>query len=127
MGGGHRCAGRHLISSARRGPYNIDAGSGDGDMAATVRKREEIVVDIGRATDVLRTILSALTYRNLDDEAAFRGRNTTAEFLARVIFDRLVAAIDAGQLGAVRIESLRVTLHESHVAAASYDGHVKHD
>src|SRR5213078_4799585 len=53
-----------------------------------------VVVDIGRATDVLRTILSALTYRNLDDEAAFRGRNTTAEFLARVIFDRLVAAID---------------------------------
>src|SRR5579862_5729398 len=73
-----------------------------------------IVVDIGRATDVLKTTLSALSYRNLDDEPAFKGRNTTTEFLARVIFDRIVAAIGAGELGAAPIESVRVTLHESH-------------
>jgi 6-pyruvoyl-tetrahydropterin synthase len=86
-----------------------------------------VVVDIGRATDVLRTTLSTLSYRNLDEDAAFNGRNTTAEFLARWIFDRIAAAIDCGQLGAARIDSLRVTLHESHVAAASFDGPLKHD
>jgi 6-pyruvoyltetrahydropterin/6-carboxytetrahydropterin synthase len=86
-----------------------------------------VVVDIGRATDVLRTVLTALSYRNLDDEPAFKGHNTTTEFLARVIFDRIAVAIDRGQLGAARIESLRVTLHESHVAAASFDGRVTRD
>jgi 6-pyruvoyltetrahydropterin/6-carboxytetrahydropterin synthase len=84
-----------------------------------------ILVDIGRATELLRTTLSGLSYRNLDDEPAFKGRNTTTEFLARVIFERIATAIDRGQLGATPIESLRVTLHESHVAAASYDGRVK--
>src|SRR5947207_4900022 len=51
-----------------------------------------IVVDIGRASDTLKAILAALNYRNLDDVPEFKGRNTTTEFLARVIFDRLVAA-----------------------------------
>ena len=85
-----------------------------------------IVVDIGRAGDTLTAILGGLSYRNLDDEPAFVGRNTTTEFLARVIFDRIVAAIDRGDLGAgaKAIESMRVTLHESHVAAASYDGRI---
>jgi 6-pyruvoyl-tetrahydropterin synthase len=85
--------------------------------------RDGIVVDIGRATEALRTILSAFSYRNLDDEPEFSGRNTTTEFLARAVFDRMAAAIARGDLGAEarRIESLRVTLHESHVASASYD------
>jgi len=86
-----------------------------------------VVVDIGRATSVLRTILSALNYRNLDDEDALKGRNTTAEFLARLIFDRVAAAIDRGELGSGRVESLRVTLHESHVAAASFDAPLTRD
>ena len=83
-----------------------------------------IVVDIGRATEALRTVLAGLNYRNLDEEPLFTGRNTTTEFLARVVFDRLAAAIREGDIGpgARSVESLRVTLHESHVAAASFDG-----
>jgi len=83
-----------------------------------------IVVDIGRAGDELRKIVADLSYRNLDEEPAFAGRNTTTEFLARVVFDRLSAAIRRGDLGAGAraIESVRVTLHESHVAAASFEG-----
>src|SRR6478736_5860679 len=54
-----------------------------------------IVIDIGRATETLRNILSALNYRNLDEEAAFKGRNTTTEVLARTIFDRMAAARQA--------------------------------
>lgn len=82
-----------------------------------------IVVDIGRAGEALHAILGELNYRNLDDEPAFRGRNTTTEVLARTIFDRLAAAIRAGRLGqqADGIVALKVTLHESHVAWASYE------
>src|SRR5215213_2546254 len=74
-----------------------------------------MVVDIGRATDVLRAVLATLNYRNLDDEPAFGGRNTTTEFLARIIFDRIVAAMGRGEVGAgaTGVESARVTLHES--------------
>lgn len=83
-----------------------------------------IVVDIGRATDALRAVLSALNFRNLDDEPAFKGRNTTTEFLAFVIYERIAARIAAGELGshARGLTSLRVTLHESHVAWAAYEG-----
>jgi 6-pyruvoyl-tetrahydropterin synthase len=83
-----------------------------------------IVVDIGRATDGLREVLSALNFRNLDDDATFRGRNTTTEFLAFVIHERIAAKIAAGELGphARGLTSLRVTLHESHVAWAAYEG-----
>ena len=85
-----------------------------------------IVVDIGRATDTLRAALAELNYRNLDEVPAFKGHNTTTEFLARTIFDVMVAAIHRGDLGpgAGAVESIRVTLHESHVASASFDGHV---
>jgi 6-pyruvoyl-tetrahydropterin synthase len=86
-----------------------------------------IVVDIGRATEALHTVLAGLNYRNLDEEPLFTGRNTTTEFLARVVFDRLATAIRQGDLGpgARGVESLRVTLHESHVAAASFDGRLR--
>jgi 6-pyruvoyltetrahydropterin/6-carboxytetrahydropterin synthase len=82
-----------------------------------------IVVDIGRATEVLREVLAALNFRNLDDEAAFRGRNTTTEFLARVIFDRVAERIARGDLGANAqgLTHAKVTLHESHVAWAAYE------
>jgi 6-pyruvoyltetrahydropterin/6-carboxytetrahydropterin synthase len=85
-----------------------------------------VVVDIGRASDQVATALADLRYRNLDEEPAFSGKNTTTEFLAREIFDRLAGAIRAGALGegARGIESLRVTLKESHVAWASYEGQV---
>jgi 6-pyruvoyl-tetrahydropterin synthase len=83
-----------------------------------------IVVDIGRAIDVLHGVLGAMNYRNLDEEPAFTGRNTTTEVLARTIFDRLVDAIRRGDLGpsARAVESVRVTLSESHVASAAYEG-----
>jgi 6-pyruvoyl-tetrahydropterin synthase len=83
-----------------------------------------IVVDIGRATDCLRAVLAELNFRNLDDEAAFRGKNTTTEFLAFVIYERMAARIAAGDLGphARGLTALRVTLHESHVAWAAYEG-----
>jgi 6-pyruvoyltetrahydropterin/6-carboxytetrahydropterin synthase len=83
-----------------------------------------IVVDFGRATEVLKAVLAPLNFRNLDDEPAFKGRNTTTEFLARVVFDAMAAAVRRGDLGpeARALESLRVTLHESHVAWAAYEG-----
>jgi 6-pyruvoyl-tetrahydropterin synthase len=83
-----------------------------------------IVVDIGRATEVLHAILAEMNFRNLDDDPAFKGHNTTTEFLARVVFNRMVAAIRKSDLGtqAQGIEGLRVTLHESHVASAAFEG-----
>jgi 6-pyruvoyltetrahydropterin/6-carboxytetrahydropterin synthase len=85
-----------------------------------------IVADIGRAAEALRLVLADLNYRNLDELPAFAGRNTTTEVLARVVFDGLVAAIGRGDLGpgAGAIEQIRVTLHESHIASASFEGRV---
>jgi len=83
-----------------------------------------LVVDIGRAAEALREALAALNYRNLDDEAAFAGRNTTTEFLAKAVFDRVHAAIRDGALGdtARGLTRMKVTLHESHAAWAAYEG-----
>ncbi len=85
-----------------------------------------LVVDIGRAAAALHAVLEALNYRNLDDEPAFAGRNTTTEFLARAVFDRVRDAIRAGALGetARGIARLKVTLHESHAAWAAFEGDV---
>ena len=82
-----------------------------------------IVVDIGRAAEVLRAVVGELGYRNLDDEVEFAGMNTTTEELARVIADRLADRARAGALGdgALELDGLVVTLHESHVAWASYE------
>jgi 6-pyruvoyl-tetrahydropterin synthase len=84
---------------------------------------DNIVVDIGRATEQLHAVLSELSYRNLDDDAAFAGMNTSTEALAQVIADRLARRIHAGALGdaARGIAGIAVTLHESHVAWASYE------
>ena len=82
-----------------------------------------IVVDIARATEALRALLAELNYRNLDDEPAFAGTNTTTEVLARFIADRLAEHAREGALGdgARDLDGLVVTLHESHVAWASYE------
>ncbi|MBM0229678.1 MULTISPECIES: 6-carboxytetrahydropterin synthase [Micromonospora] len=82
-----------------------------------------IVVDIGRATEQLKAVLGELTYRNLDDEPDFAGVNTTTEVLARTVADRLAERVHAGRLGdgARGLAGITVTLHESHVAWASYD------
>ena len=82
-----------------------------------------IVVDIGRAAEALRAVVGELGYRNLDDEVDFAGMNTTTEALARVVADRLADRARAGALGdgALELDGLVVTLHESHVAWASYE------
>ena len=94
---------------------------------ATFRRAEldadNIVVDIGRASEELHAVLAELNYRNLDDDDAFAGVNTSTEALARVVADRLADRITAGALGdsARGLDGLVVTLHESHIAWASYE------
>ena len=82
-----------------------------------------VVVDIGLAGQVLGSVLSELNYRNLDEEPAFTGQNTTTESLARIVFDRMTERIRSGELGdgARGLASIRVTLHESHIAWAAYE------
>jgi 6-pyruvoyltetrahydropterin/6-carboxytetrahydropterin synthase len=96
----------------------------DVEFRRSALDKDGIVVDIGRASEAVKAALADLNYRNLDDEASFKGKNTTTEFLARVVFDRIVAAIGNGSLGpgAREVETMRVTLHESHLASASFDG-----
>ncbi len=85
---------------------------------------DNLVVDIGLASDALKKLLASLNYQNLDTVPALKGQITTTEFLARFIFDGMVAAVKAGELGphAEGLSKLRVTLEESHVARASYEG-----
>jgi 6-pyruvoyl-tetrahydropterin synthase len=82
-----------------------------------------LVVDIGRASEVLRDTLAPLAYRNLDEIPEFEGRNTTTEFLARHVCEKLGDALRRGELGegGKGVERVLVTLHESHVAWASYE------
>jgi 6-pyruvoyl-tetrahydropterin synthase len=96
----------------------------DAEFRRQALDADGIVVDIGRASGTLRHVLADLNFRNLDEVPEFAGRNTTTEFLARVVFDRLVSAIRAGHLGdsAAGIDALRITLHESHTASASFEG-----
>ncbi len=98
----------YVVDATFRGPALDDAG---------------VVVDIGRATEALHGVVAALSYRNLDDEAAFAGMNTTTEALAKVVADRLAERIRAGALGdaARTLTAIAVTLHESHIAWASYE------
>ena len=98
--------------------YVVDATFRRADLDA-----DNIVVDIAAATEQLHAVLGELSYRNLDDEAAFAGMNTSTEALARVVADRLAERIHAGELGegARQLDGVAVTLHESHVAWASYE------
>jgi 6-pyruvoyl-tetrahydropterin synthase len=82
-----------------------------------------IVVDIGQAHDALKTVLAPLNYRNLDEIPAFKGANTTTEFLTKHIFDRLAEAARGGKLGrdGHELKAIRVTISESHVARAWYE------
>ena len=84
---------------------------------------DDIVVDIGRATEVLRGVLADLNYRNLDEVPELAGRNTTTEVLARLIADRLAGRVEGGGLGgsASGLARIGVTLRESHIAWASYE------
>jgi 6-pyruvoyl-tetrahydropterin synthase len=84
---------------------------------------DNIVVDIGRAAEELRAVVSELSYRNLDEESEFTGMNTSTEALAQVVADRLAERVRAGALGAGgrELAGLAVTLHESHIAWATYE------
>jgi 6-pyruvoyl-tetrahydropterin synthase len=98
--------------------YVVDAGFRRAEL-----DDDGLVVDIGAAAGLLSEVLGGLTYRNLDDDPDLAGTNTTTEVLARVVADRLAERIREGALGpgADGLEGLSVTLHESHVAWASYD------
>lgn len=87
---------------------------------------EGVLVDIGRASVALQTVLDALRYRNLDELEELAGQNTTTEFIAKLIFDRMAARIKAGELGpgSRGLRALKVTLQESHVAWASYEANL---
>jgi len=84
---------------------------------------DDVVVDIGLATQQLHAVLGELTYRNLDDEPVFEGVNTTTEVLAKVVADALALRAEEGRLGlaAEHLAGITVTLRESHVAWASYE------
>ena len=95
----------------------------DATFSRAALDADGIVVDIGLATRELGAVLADLGYRNLDDEPAFAGVNTSTEFLAKVIADRLAERVHAGALGrgARDLAGITVVLHESHVAWASYE------
>jgi 6-pyruvoyl-tetrahydropterin synthase len=85
-----------------------------------------IVIDIGRALDVLKATLQPINYCNLDDRPEFKGVNTTTEFLTKYIFDQLAAAARADQLGRPggELHAIRVTISESHIARAWYEAEI---
>jgi 6-pyruvoyl-tetrahydropterin synthase len=95
----------------------------DATFRANELDADNIVVDIGRAGEQLHELVGEMNYRNLDDDPAFTGINTSTEFLAKVIADRLAERIQAGSFGegARGLGEIAVTLHESHVAWASYE------
>ncbi len=95
----------------------------DAAFIAQTLDQNDVVADIGRAHEVLKLVLQPLNYRNLDELPEFRGKNTTTEFLAKYVFDKLASAARAGELGREGRElgAIRVKIAESHVARASYE------
>ena len=96
----------------------------DARVYAGTLDENAVVIDIGRAHEELSSILAPLRYQNLDEVTEFKGQNTTTEFLARHVFDALAAAARAGKLGRPtgELSKLRVTLSESHLARAFFEG-----
>ena len=99
----------------------------DAEFRAERLHASGVIVDIGRASEALKQTLAEFAYRNLDELPEFKGKNTTTEFMAKLIFDRMVARIAAGDLGpgSDGLASLKVTLRESHVAYAAYEGELR--
>ena len=95
----------------------------DAAFSGPTLDENDIVLDIGLATAELHAVVDAFRYRNLDEDPDFTGRNTTTEVLARAVADRLAARVHAGAFGPSGrgLSRLTVTLHESHVAWASYE------
>ena len=106
------------LSDSHGATYVVDATFRRAELDA-----DNIVVDIGLATQELGGVIGELNYRNLDDEPAFAGINTSTEALAKVIADRLADRVHAGNLGegARELAGISVSLHESHIAWASYE------
>ena len=116
----------HSFKGAVFGPAQALHGATfvvDAAIMAKELDKNGIVVDIGRAHAVLKSVLGRLNYRNLDDASQFTGHNTTTEFLAKHIYDRLADSARAGDIGREprELAAIRVTLSESHVARASYE------
>lgn len=114
----------HSFQGAVFGPaQRLHGATYVADVELSAQQLDELglVVDIALARTLVRDVLAQLEYRNLDEIQAFGGCNTTTEYLAKVLFDRLAARIGEGELGTrQRFHSLRITLSESHVARASY-------
>lgn len=98
----------------------------DAAFIANALDTNGIVIDIGRALDVLKATLQPINYCNLDDRPEFKGVNTTTEFLTKYIFDQLAAAARADQLGrpGSDLHAIRVTISESHIARAWYEAEI---
>jgi len=116
----------HSFKGAVFGPAQALHGATfvvDAAIMAKELDNDGIVVDIGRAHAVLKSVLGTLNYRNLDDAPQFAGHNTTTEFLAKHVCDRLAEAARAGAFGREprELAAIRVTLSESHVARAAYE------
>lgn len=96
----------------------------DMEMRRAELDDDGLVVDIGLASEALAAVLKELNYKNLDEMSEFKGKNTTTEFLAHVIFQKIAHLIAEGKLGpaALGLSALKVTLNESHVAWAAYEG-----
>ena len=119
----------HSFRGAVFGPAQALHGATFAVSAAFLAERLDdngIVVDIGRAFEVLKAVLAPLNYRNLDEVAEFKTVNTTTEFLTRYVFDKLQEAVRAGKLGrdGSEIAALRITIAESPSARASYEAPV---
>ena len=93
----------------------------DATFRGEVLDDDGILLDLGRAAEALHDVVADLGYRNLDDDERFAGRNTTTEVLAQYVADRLAERLQAGELGTRDVIGLAVTLHESHVASATYE------
>jgi 6-pyruvoyl-tetrahydropterin synthase len=116
----------HSFQGAVFGPAQAMHGATfvvDAAFIADALDANGIVIDIGRAHDVLKAVLGPLNYRNLDEISEFKGQNTTTEFLSKYIYDGIARAARAGELGrpGPELKALRITLSESHVARASYE------
>jgi len=116
----------HSFSSEVFGPARRLHGATyvvDAEFQRPELDEDDLVVDIGLASEVLKDILAEFNYQNLDEIEAFRGRNTTTEFMAGVIFERLARAIGEGRLGpgGKGLTRLKVSLKESHLAWASFE------
>lgn len=96
----------------------------DVEFRAPTLDENGVVIDIGAALDTLKATLEPWAYRNLDDLDEFKGINTTTEYLAKVLFDKIATEVRAGNLGRKpgEITGLKVVFNESHVASAGYEG-----